>query len=193
MDNTFKFDLAIKNNFEALEENIKQIVNALSNPKIPEDYKFFINIILFFSMSNYDISAIKKNIIKCQDIWERLLFCRLLAITIFEFVDDVHQLLGKEFRSKMTFLFNNNYDFEEINILGKKLSNFKKYINGGFKTIRHNTIGHRDHDAFKQYEIINAINYDDFINISDDAIKLITDYVRYFSSTMSKLPYVYSI
>ena len=172
-------------NYNASEENIIAIVNSLNSPIIPSNFKFIFNKIFFISLFNYDVNTIIKSINSSTKKWDKILYCRLLAISIYEFLNDVFEIFGKEYQGTIIEILGDNYDFSEIFSIKRKLNKFKKLNCEYFKRIRHNTIGHRDHNALDQYNLIMKIDPIWFKRKGVEIIKINTLLIKYFSKLLN--------
>ena len=174
---------SMSENINALEENINQLAilfefaEKINNKKLIQ----IINANLFFTICNFDISIIFKNLKVSKLKWEKSLYLRLLAITIIEFIDDINYLLGKNFRSIISELIEDKAIIIELNIICKKINNIKKENEELLREIRNNVIAHRHLVSIKQYDIIKTLDSERIEEIGIEILNSITELHKYFS------------
>lgn len=171
---------SFKKNRFALKQALKSIGEARETAKDKGllDLDNILNVSQYMTICNYDLSIIVKNIPLSHNDWEKKLHARLLALIIFEFLDDLGGLLGKNFRDNIENLSNSAY-LKQLGLVAKEFYKYKKKNQKMLKDIRVQAIGHREQDAKKQLEIIEKINTDNIFNLGIELINLLTKFAEF--------------
>lgn len=134
-------------------------INNFNNNRAIWNLGSYVNIV------SYDLKLIGENLFFNKDEWGKRYFARQSALVIYEAIDDILELAGKNFR-KIIETFSNSQEFkEELNELTKEINKYKKENSEYLKLIRHNCAAHRDKDSIEQLKIIAAKNWSDSIGV----------------------------
>lgn len=147
----FVTDKAIGNSINVSVTQLRKVDESL----FPATKQFY-NICLYFLLAERDVQALKADAFAHPNDTKRNIALRALLLTIYEW--DMGKVTGKN--------LNNIYQVTGIteqaksNLVNalKELRKAKKLIAAQLSETRHNTIAHRDPDAFKQYEIMLHLN-----------------------------------
>ena len=109
-------------------------------------YDKLLNVCLYSSLTNRDIYYLAENYYFQKNLTRKNFFGRLLCMSIIEFLDDMNNLLGKNF---LTELENNDMEvfINPIKQLNKAYSDLKKNYNKDLREIRNNAAAHKNKDA----------------------------------------------
>lgn len=121
-------------------------------------YERIYNVALFVLMLDQDLAVITRHFTLGYRTWERRFAARQLAIILHEVPKDLVELLGGDFRKSLKTLPLWDNAFDELNHISKLLHKFMKDRGSLLEEIRHFVGAHRDHNAAKQLEIIEAID-----------------------------------
>ena len=129
------------------------------------------NIVGFMTLGAMDLYTMYAHMLEADNKIERNFFSRLICMNMYEFTEDILQLLGKD-KDKETGrllgvrqLVNDVEDntlIEELNTLRSKWIVFWKEIapkEKNYSGIRNITVAHKDHFFLKQYNSLKAIQY----------------------------------
>lgn len=144
-------DRVIRKTIETTIKKYKRIDQDL----FPASKRFF-NIGLYFLLAERDIQALKADAFAHPNETKRNIALRALLLTIYEW--DMGKVTGR----RMQFIYESaGLSDSTKDRLVRALKGFKKArksIENEISEARHNTIAHRDADAFRQYEIISELN-----------------------------------
>jgi hypothetical protein len=122
--------------------------------------KKFMNIGLYFLLAARDIQAVKADAFAHPNRTKRNIAFRTMLLTIYEW--DMGKVTGRH--------MNNIYHVTGLSDTLKQslveslkgLRKSRKAIENKFSEARHHTIAHRESDAMRQYEIISALDINNF-------------------------------
>ena len=119
--------ISFENQQRAIERNLKSCEAARheAEKRNLEDIIFIININQFVMLFNYDLSILGYGLLAIEDGWRRKLYARLLALTVVEFLEDIGELLGKNFRSKVAAIDDNSASIDKLNSILKQLNQIR--------------------------------------------------------------------
>lgn len=139
---------------ESLKTTIREY-KRINQDLFPASKKF-LNIGLYFLLAARDVQALKADAFSHPNETKRNIALRALLLTIYEW--DMGKVTGR----KMQFIYESTglSDSTQGRIVSalKDLKQARKNIENEMSEARHNTIAHREADAFRQYEIINELN-----------------------------------
>ena len=119
--------------------------------------------------------------------WRKKLYARLLAMTLVECVEDITQLLGKEFRLSLDKAIAKNDYKQKLNPIVKALIEFKKKHECDLRDIRNIAAAHRDQDAARQLSAINKINPKTLQNLSLEFVELLLPFNKMMTEVMNDM------
>lgn len=150
-----------ESNFQRQEQILNLIKSSLNHAEFNNfhDNKLIWNIAGFISIISYDLKIIGRDLTFAQSEWQKRYYARQACLIIYESVDSLFELLGKDFR-ELTQKRLNIVELEEIlKDIRKDLNLFKTTYSKKLYEIRNVAIAHRDNDVMKQIEIIQQINW----------------------------------
>lgn len=144
-----------------LDEFVKGLIECdnkgLKNTKVVWNLSAFVNII------SLDLKIITRDLALAEDDWSQRHYIRQAYLLIYEFYKTYHS------EQDFYILINEKLDISELNTekqsVIKQLRDYKKKYEETFRSIRKNTIGHRNHDVMLQIELIENLNYSEAIEI----------------------------
>jgi hypothetical protein len=117
------------------------------------------------NIASYDLKVIVKSMIFAKGEWQKRLFARQAALLVYETMNDLFDLFGKDFRKIVSALPGKEKFENELKNITKELNSYKTLYFNQLKTIRNVSIAHRDKDTLEQLKIIQSINWVDSINM----------------------------
>lgn len=175
----------ILSNLQLIIEGVRKIRVEFSN-KSKNESLMVVDVQLFLYLQSFDLIAHYKNYLASSIELERKLFCWLIALNIYEFLDDIGELLGKKFKRAIKEK-NPVTDFEELNLLRKRIVLFKTLHGEELKTIRHELAAHKGHEPLKQIELIEKIDAVTFVGHSAIIYQLSVDINSYLSNLLEQI------
>jgi len=115
------------------------------------------NLIQYVSLWSHDYSGLVEEMLRASSRWKKKLYARHLAITIFEGTSDFAVLLGKPLRDHLVGFGLATRLEAERKTLHKEIVQFARSHGPFLKRIRNSVIGHRDHNAKTQIELIDSM------------------------------------
>ncbi len=113
---------------------------------------------LFLNTAAYDLSVLMLEFLRDSDDWKRRLMIRFMALVLYETVDDLPTVFGKDFRASISALNLDGRLHSSFNTELKKVSAFKTSHGSDLKEIRTICAAHRDHDAILLQETIENLD-----------------------------------
>ncbi len=132
-------------------------LNNFTENKLIWNFASYINIVSF------DLKIIGENLFLSTNEWGKRYFARQSAIVIYESLNDIFELSGKEFRNILSRFSNATELKTEIKQLTTELNEYKQKYFEQLKTIRNNCAAHRDKDCIEQLKIITSLNWSESV------------------------------
>ena len=189
---------SFQENQRAIEANLvaRERTRVLADKNNLQEVIFLININQFVMLFNYDLSVLRQDLFVAEPGWRRKLHARLLALTIVEFLEDVGELLGKSFRTRVAAIGDKTASIDRLNSILKQLNQLRATHEAALRDIRNIAIGHKDKDAKRQFEVINNLDVDSpgFTRCRydqlGDIIRLVYDGLNYVNVEASEMDLV---
>lgn len=145
--------------FKVQEHTLSVITKVVLSLKDDNEYdiRFLWNLAGFINIISYDIKVITRDLIIAKSNWQKQHYARQSCLLIYESVNDIFELLGKDFKRGITKLGVSETQLE-IKQVRSDLNVFKDKYYLKLQNVRNLSIGHRDKDALKQLKSILQIN-----------------------------------
>ena len=169
-------EMAFDKNFDTQEKTLTLIVKSIEHSRFNnfKESELIWNLAGYINLVSYDFKIIVRDLTFSNKEWQKRLYARQAFLLIYESMDDILELFGKKLRTTIkSFKHYDNLN-QELQHNISKLNSFKSEHEQIIKSIRHNTIAHRDHDVLNQLKTILAIKwiesitlfkkYDDILN-----------------------------
>lgn len=146
----------------------------------------FFNLNVYTSLAHSDIVLLAERIRLTERRFEKLLYSRLLAMIMIEFLDDINRLIGKEFVKELEKNgFNDTIQiFKDI---AKQYSKIKNDNESLLRTLRNSTAAHKENDALKLVNMVYNIDSSSILNIGIDIINVTTQLIRQTTVVVEKI------
>ena len=141
----------------------------------------------FCMICELDLSILHFDLYMANTPWRKKLYARLLAMTLVECVEDITQLLGKEFRQNLDKAITKNDYKQKLNPIVKALTEFKKKHERNFRDIRNIAVAHRDQNAERQLVTINKIDPKMLGNLSLEFMGLLLPFTTMMTEFMNDM------
>ena len=184
--NTRKKLQALEGNMRTFKTEIEQY-RRLKAPK----YENICNAALFCSLLNYDLTILLASQLNELSPARRSFYSRQLSLSLFEATEDLPTVLGKDFRTAIWALADAGTHIATLAAIRKQLSAFMISSGPLLKKIRIFCAAHREHDGYKQLEIIEAIDDNIIYQLArnmDDILTGINSLMLGIATEMGKLP-----
>jgi hypothetical protein len=158
-------------------------INLARNHNL-EKNKTFWNTARYINIVSLDLKILSKYQIFAQTEWEKRLFARQISLLIYESLDDILSLLGKEFKIISTNYSDDDRFTNQLNEIRKKLNVFKANHYEKIKAHRNSSIAHRDKDTNEQLKHIYSISWTESVNMSGDFDRIINELGRFLETIM---------
>ena len=126
----------------------------------------------FACLAQYDVSALAHDALLAKNEWRRKLYCRLLALTLIESVEDLSEMLGWKFRQNVSAVYNDPLIDNRAKAITRDMANFIKRHNKALREIRLMVSAHREHDATQQIRVIQNLDCAAILEIAAEFVKL---------------------
>jgi hypothetical protein len=154
-------------------------LNNFNENRVIWNFASYINIV------SYDLKLIGESLFLNKDEWSKRFFARQSALLIYEAIEDILELSGKEFRSILNNFSSSAQLNEKLKELTKAVNTYKKEHIDQLKVIRHNCAAHRDQDCIEQLKIITAINWSDSVGYLTKFDKILMAYGAFMHSVIN--------
>jgi hypothetical protein len=180
-DEDINFAESIKQDRETLEANFTKTILKLETTlnifsdtiSLVKQYNLdknsvFWNIARYINIISLDLKILSKHQAFAETEWEKRLFARQISLLIYEAIDDILFLLGKEFKIIANDYKDDNSFSELLNEIRSKLNLFKTNHYERIKAHRNTSIAHRDKDTSEQLKHIYSISWLESVNMSGE-------------------------
>jgi len=134
-------------------------------------YKVAVETSIYCTIIQSDLMLTVKNLRLSTIELEKKFYARILSLTIYEYLKDLSSILGGELVNELK-----ENDFieliDDVYILNKEFSDLRKIKEVIVKTIRHETIAHKERNKIELIEQIFNIKEDEIYELGLDLIKL---------------------
>jgi hypothetical protein len=151
------FEADFDKNFFTQEATLELLSLGVTISKAGEykNNKLVWNVASFINISSYDLKVITKTLIFAKLEWEKRLFARHACLLIYETLNDLFDLLGKDFR-KIIFELPEKAKYEnDLKAIIKDLNVYKTTNFTRLQQIRNVTVAHRDQNTAEQLKVIH--------------------------------------
>jgi hypothetical protein len=160
-------------NLAQLEKTLKTLRETRAKAEkasMPKAVMIF-NAAQFALIVQYDISALAHDALLSPDGWRRKLYCRFLALTLTEAVEDLSEILGWKFRQAVHGVFIDPELDKRTQALTKAMGTFTASYNKLLRELRHNVAAHRDHDASAQLRMIESVDCAQILDVTCEFVE----------------------
>jgi hypothetical protein len=133
-----------------------QTTKQFSEGKVYPVFVIF-NSFAFYRLSFLDIAVLFKSFLINTDEIEKKVYAKLLSLNIYEFLEDLPKIFGKEFGNSLFFLKNDKL-IEDIKIIKKEIHKIKSENQDYLKEIRNSISAHKDHNTITQIAALETLN-----------------------------------
>jgi len=160
--------------------------NTLAQNFNLEKNKTFWNTARYISIISMDLKILAKHQALSTNEWEKRFFSRQVSLLIYESMDDLLFLLGKQFK-KIAEDFNEDELFKtDLNQLRGILNDFKDKNFTRLQILRNTSIAHRDKDTAQQLKTIYSISWLESVNICSEFDRIINRIGGFLETLMRK-------
>ncbi|WP_210490620.1 hypothetical protein [Rufibacter aurantiacus] len=143
--------------------------NNFSESRLIWNFASYINIISF------DLKTIGENLFFQKNEWSKRYFARQSALLIYEAINDIFEMTGKELRRVISLFSVSEALSNELKAIIKNLNEYKITYFDFLKEIRHNCIAHRDKDSIEQIRIIASVKWNNAIEFTSKFDNILMD------------------
>jgi len=122
-----------------------------------------------------------------SDRWESHLYGRLLAMTMIECVEDIPQVLGKDFRNALSSVDSDAEKKKRLNEFTSRLADFRKTHEHDLRYVRTIAAAHRDHDVKRQLEVIETIDTRRLMDLSQELIGILVLFTEVMTDVLMEM------
>ena len=149
-----------------------------------------------FSMFNiYDLWIYMCTYHSSSKKYVKNLNARLVCLGIVESIEDILQMMGKEYQVFFSSLIEDKNIRTRAILFRKKLAQFKDDNEREFREVRNYVIAHREHAVLKQVEILNQMDSDalmqknmEYLKLIEELHLVINDTITYISEQLDSNP-----
>lgn len=155
------------------------------------DFAPLFSSVQFCLIAELDIFTLNWQMLTSHCDWQRKLNARLLAMTLYEYVNTFPTVLGTEFRVIVKVVCKNDSSFGQLKTILKRLDSFRRRHERFLQEIRNSTAAHRETDADLFIAVLDNIDpttlkvlSKEFIKELDEFLKLMTRILAVLNATI---------
>ena len=173
--------------FKEQESVLKVFVESINHCDCNNfnDDKTIWNAAGYINLISLDLKHFARDLAFADDEWGKRIYARMISMLIYESINDLLDLLGKDFRIIIKKLSKEDELMIELNSLSKTLNNYKSLYINRLKEIRNIATAHRDNNLLEQYKIITSISWTEFIEIGSLYDNILNDLGRFMQKTIN--------
>jgi hypothetical protein len=115
------------------------------------------NVALYVLLLDHDLASLGADMVSATNEWRRKFIARQLATILYEAIEDLPALLGRDFRSSLAAVGLDDAGIKELNTIMGQLNTFKRDHSKELQHLRNFAGAHRDHDAGAQLRILDEL------------------------------------
>lgn len=184
-----KLDLnkTFKKSFNEQEEIINVFVksinhcnfNGYSNDKVIWNAAGYVNLI------SLDLKHFSRDLAFADDEWGKRIYGRMISMLIYESMNDLLELLGKDFRVIIKKLSKSEELNLELKAISKKLNEYKLKNFERLRDIRNVVTAHRDKDILEQINMIKSIGWIEIVELCATYDKILYELGRFLQKVIN--------
>lgn len=176
IDNHSEIVELFEKRFKIQEQTLTTILgmNLGLKDKGLNDLKVWANMAGFINIISYDLKVITRDMIVAKDEWQKRHYARQSCLIIYESINDLFELLGKDFKRLLRTIQNNDLQ-QKITKNRSDLNKFKDSYQKYLYIIRNTSIAHRDKEALKQLATIINIDWNKIFTITIEFEEILQD------------------
>ncbi len=154
-------------NFDTQSKTLDQFIKGINHARFNNfgNTKVIWNIAGFINIISFDLKIVSRDLTISETQWEKRYYIRQASLLIYEAINDIFDLLGKDFKQILIKELDTKDIDDKLIDVRKELNTYKTQYFETLKEIRNNSIAHRDNDIFKQIEIIENLSWSDSIEM----------------------------
>ena len=187
-DKTSDFEKDFDKNF-LIQETTLELLSAgvkISNDLNYNSNRLVWNVACFINIASYDLKIIVKSMMFAKREWEKRVFARQASLLVYETMNDIFDLFGKDFRKIVSGLPDREHFEKELKCITKDLNTYKDLYFEQLKIIRNVSIAHRDKDTLGQLKVIQSINWVDSMTMVSGFDKILNTTGRLLQELTSR-------
>lgn len=146
------------------------------------------NVMQFIVMSNLDFSLLMDEVSQNDsNFWKQKLYSRILAMMIYEYIDDIPELINVTFLKKAAIVKVPKDSKLPFGVFLDSIKSLKKRKGDLLMQIRNNTIAHKEHNVNSQIKIIDNISVEDLFYLAGEMIAVSLPIIKEFNVIFKKL------
>lgn len=159
--------LSFKKNFDTQEKTLELFVKGINHADFNRfnNTRLIWNIAGFINIVSLDLKVVGKDLYFAENEWQKRYYARQACLIIYESLNDISDLLGRDFKTLISKKFIDNTFEGELKIIRVELNLFKSAYFVRLKEIRNISIAHRDNDIMKQIDLIKNISWSEIFGV----------------------------
>ncbi len=141
----------------------------------------------FIELSMNDLTLMVDSIITPQTGSHQILYVRVAVLILAEMMEDIPELLGKDFREALVQSGCEHALMEEFSPIGRAFGQLRREHETDLKKIRNISIAHREKDAEAQIELMEVIDVSNVVRLATELIKWHTSFFRFTTKLLKSL------
>jgi hypothetical protein len=183
-----------KRKLQAIRKALRTCLNTRSKiealemhgVKLPELLKLY-DASQFCMMYEADLTILICDMVCRTDRWESHLYGRLLAMTMVECVEDIPQVLGKDFRNALFSVDSDAEKKKRLKEFTSQLIDIRKTHERDLRYVRTVAGAHRDQDVKRQFQVIETIDTRRLMKLAKELIGTLVLFTRLMTDVQREL------
>ncbi len=170
-----------KKNYETQLKTLEMFQKSIEHSDYNnfKDSKVIWNLGSYINLVSLDLKTIGENLFLTKNEWSKRFFARQSALLIYEAINDIFELTGKDLRKIISKFSNHELLNNELKSLSKELNDYKEVYFEQLKSIRHNCVAHRDKNSTEQLKIILSLGWSLSIDFTTKFDKILNAYGKF--------------
>jgi hypothetical protein len=182
---------AFHENWRVIEQNLDACSDTILVAKQHDTgihgLEAILNVSQFLSILTYDLSVVHYELMTLEAGWRRSFHARVAALLIVEFMEDIGQLVGKEWRAAILPFVTGKESQERFRQICKTLAELRRRHESHLRELRNVAIGHRDRDANRQLKAIREMDSELIYEIVLDVTKWMTVMIGFQTDLLNEM------
>lgn len=168
---------SFKKSFNEQEELIQVFVKSINHCNCNNfcDDRVIWNAAGYVNLISLDLKHFSRDLMLADDEWSKRIYGRMLSMLIYESMNDLLELLGRDFRVIIMKISKPEELKLELNGISKKLNAYKLKNFDRLKAIRNVATAHRHKDIIEQINMIISISWIELIELATTYDKILNE------------------
>ncbi len=181
------FEKSFQENYAAQQATLNIFQKSIEHCDFNKfsDNRTIWNFASYVSIISFDLKTVGEHLFFTRNEWGKRYFARQSALLVYEALNDIPNLAGKDFREIIGKFSNSEVLLLELKQCLKLINEYKRVYFDRLKEIRHNCVGHRDEDSIKQITIIISLSWSQAIEFTTKFDNVLTNFGKFLQKIIN--------